>query len=928
MAHDKPAAEACAYDLGSALAQEFQAVHGEALAASDEAAYRQRVAQIGQSALCLSGGGIRSAAFCLGVIQALARGGLLARFDYLSTVSGGGFIGSWLQALVREQRDPAAVQEMLREQEAAPPVSALRDFTNYLTPRPGLLSEDSWAGIVLYLRNLLINWFGFGAVFLLAVLMAIFYRTLLWTLGLAPETWVPTLAIAAGGLVLATWQAALDLPSHRPMRDGVGGLRIEYLSDSDVKRWIVLPMLVWAFCVPMALAHWLANSGDGKMPGGTALQFAVGETVLPLVYVAAMMVGYWGAASRRRAFTLYLNNFGGWLIATLASAGFIWIGLHLCGRLLGSDNQAEILAVIGPFWLILANVLQVTVHVALRREALLGDLDREWLARLSALKLRVVVIWALFAFCCLSLQRVAFHPAGAAWPFWAVPIVTFLSGPTAAWLGKRSGTCATGLSAQILAGRLPGWLLPAISVVFGIGLFTLLGELVGQSLGILQSLLPDDLNKVPWVLLVVQAVLAALLWLLIWHMMRRVDVNRFSMHGVYRNRLTRAFLGAARAHRGGDPFTGFDPDDNPRMADLAAPLGPRKLFPVINVALNLSVAARTAWAERKAAAFTVTPLACGSPILSRPGSSAGDPPGCYVATASYAGQERETGRVREQTGMTLATAMTISGAAVSPNWGYHSSPITAFLMTLFNLRLGAWLPNPAVITDAEELRRPRPRNAFAPMLDDLLGTTSDRAPAIYLSDGGHFDNLGLYEMVRRRCRLILVVDAGQDLGCNFADLGNAIRKVAIDQQIHIDLQAHARICPRGDKMKNPLDFATGTIRYPEGGEPGQLLYVKPCYLDDIPADVRAYGAAHPEFPHENTLEQWFTESQFESYRRLGEYQMGRLVGALTDGDVDIASLFRAARAKQSGPAPRPDTSPSDMACTAVHHSQGADTHGV
>ncbi len=151
----------------------------------------------------------------------------------------------------------------------------------------------------------------------------------------------------------------------------------------------------------------------------------------------------------------------------------------------------------------------------------------------------------------------------------------------------------------------------------------------------------------------------------------------------------RAFLGAARTDRKPDPFTGFDPDDNPRLETLLSGETPRKLFHVINVALNLTATTRTAWNQRKAAAFTMTPLACGSPILSPPGSKVESPVGCYVPTSLYGGSEHETGRRDEPTGMSLATAMTISGAALSPNWGYHSSPMTAFLMTLFNVRLGA-----------------------------------------------------------------------------------------------------------------------------------------------------------------------------------------------------------------------------------------------
>ena len=128
-------------------------------------------------------------------------------------------------------------------------------------------------------------------------------------------------------------------------------------------------------------------------------------------------------------------------------------------------------------------------------------------------------------------------------------------------------------------------------------------------------------------LLAVQIALALVLGGLIWYTARQINVNRYSMHGVYRNRITRAFLGAARATRRPDPFTGFDPEDNPRMVSLRGE-APRKLFPVINVALNLTAGDRNAWAERKAAAFTISPLACGSAELGMPPGAGAADQGC------------------------------------------------------------------------------------------------------------------------------------------------------------------------------------------------------------------------------------------------------------------------------------------------------------
>ena len=180
----------------------------------------------------------------------------------------------------------------------------------------------------------------------------------------------------------------------------------------------------------------------------------------------------------------------------------------------------------------------------------------------------------------------------------------------------------------------------------------------------------------------------------------------------------------------------------------------------------------------------------------------------------------------------------------------------------------------------------------------MLGETTDDSQAIYLSDGGHFENLGLYEMFRRRCSSILVVDAGADEACSLFDLGNAIRKAEIDLGISVTMvepmrvYARTRLEAESDLMEGALGFACGDIDY-GGGHSGRLLYVKPSFLAKIPADVRSYGAVHKLFPHESTLDQWFSESQFESYRMLGRYQMTELVRNIKDGD--LPAMLAAAR---------------------------------
>jgi hypothetical protein len=191
-----------------------------------------------------------------------------------------------------------------------------------------------------------------------------------------------------------------------------------------------------------------------------------------------------------------------------------------------------------------------------------------------------------------------------------------------------------------------------------------------------------------------------------------------------------------------------------------------------------------------------------------------------------------------------------------------------------------------------DLRRAKPPNALLSLTRELLGLTSDTGRDVYLSDGGHFDNLGIYEMVRRRCRYILAVDAGEDPDAYFRDLGDAVRKVRIDFDVRIEFDPPVGIGSRSKPSDPFRDFACATIHYPEtDSPPGCLVYLKPAYPRDMAIDVRAYGNLHETFPHETTVNQFFTESQFESYRQLGESE----AGCLAPQASTIAEFFAAAR---------------------------------
>ncbi|MCU1348376.1 MAG: hypothetical protein JWO56_1406, partial [Acidobacteria bacterium] len=284
---------------------------------------------------------------------------------------------------------------------------------------------------------------------------------------------------------------------------------------------------------------------------------------------------------------------------------------------------------------------------------------------------------------------------------------------------------------------------------------------------------------------------------------------------------------------------------------------------VINTALNLTTGDELAWQQREAESMTISPYHCGNLRLG------------YRPADEYGGE----------LGISVGTAVGISGAAASPNMGYHSSPLMAFLLTFFNVRLGAWLGNPGKAGE-KSYKEGHPYTSLKPMLDELTGSTNDRSPCVYLSDVGHIDNLGQYEMIIRRCHYIVVSDAGADPTFSFEDLGSAIRKIRTDFGVPIEFGDSMEMTARpGDgTLKRGRYVARGTIRYTavdgSAAKDGTLIYIKAGLYDEpsCPRDVYNYAQQSPFFPHEPTSDQFFSESQFESYRALGRHAVNEICG--------------------------------------------------
>ena len=922
--------------LEQVLREEYECLHGDgrSVPANGLAALYEAIHTLPEkrSALCLSGGGIRSATFALGVMQGLAT--ILPRFHYLSTVSGGGYIGGWLTAWLHHSGDDvgrvAARLGTLDPTKKLDPepstISQLRDYSNYLAPRPGMFSADTWTLGGTIARNLLLLWSVLVPLLTAGLIVPRLYLALIQ---LRPDldqaAMLGGYALLGLGATTLAWAVAYigaSIPSSTT------ALR----SQGRFLALCLLPLLVSLLCLTLYWAWWPTR--DWRY----FVLFGVVVHLLAWAGYTVWLLTPWGQRRRRtgwkasglKAARAALAELGVVVVAG-AAAGFI--ASYLANLFLDDGGQIGrftlLYAVMAPGVFLSAFLLAATLLVGFLSRWTDDD-DREWWARCGAWMLIAGVVWMALS------SLVIFGPFVFA-QMVVGAIVSSLGGVSGlialagGWSARSAATpkpaVASGLSSRL--GRLG---LPAAAAVFAAVLLMAMSLLTSGLLGLLMRHLdglaltgsypaqwPDvpgvPLNHVgvlltssPRLVITVGVGLAALGGAVAW----LVNTNKFSLHAMYRTRLIRAYLGASNLQRHSNPFTGFDSSDNIQMHELwpnqsAAPgqrSERRALFHVVNMALNLVHGDRLAWQERKAHSFTMSPLHCGSLAVGEDGAYRRTRAKTGAPHAHYGGPR----------GASLGTAITISGAAASPNMGYHSSPLVTFLMTIFNARLGWWLGNPGPAGD-NTFYLSSPRFTVRPIVAEALGLTGRTSPYVYLSDGGHFDNLGLYEMVLRRCHFIVVSDAGCDAKCGFTDLGGAIRKIRADLGIPIDFPHGISIYPRSADpatRARGLYWAVGRIHYAIVDPPpadraqataaadarnGWLLYIKPAFYGTEPPDVFEYATTNEEFPHESTVDQFFSESQFESYRMLGVHAIARLCEGWA-GD-SVADLVRHADAAAS-----------------------------
>ena len=215
--------------------------------------------------------------------------------------------------------------------------------------------------------------------------------------------------------------------------------------------------------------------------------------------------------------------------------------------------------------------------------------------------------------------------------------------------------------------------------------------------------------------------------------------------------------------------------------------------------------------------------------------------------------------------------MAVSGAAASPRMGSSTSRVLTLLLTLLNVRLNRWMPNPS-----RGNTRTRQINWLRYFLKELIGKGKETDALLNISDGGHHENLGVYPLLQRRCRFIIASDAGADPDFQMTDLANLMRKARIDLGVTFNLKME-NLRPRTDKRRTAEAYAIGTIHYPEEKKDpednkGVFVYIKSSLTGEETEDILTYDRENPDFPDESTGDQFFDEAQFESYRELG-YQI-------------------------------------------------------
>lgn len=883
--------------------------------------------------LAISGGGIRSATFALGVLQGMAFTGLLRKFDYLSTVSGGGYIGSWLTVGIQRHGFTEMERCLLParyRQETTPPESAdhpsirhLRLYGNYLAPRPGVFTVEGWLLIAIFLRNMLLH-----QLVLLFATIGLVFAVRGVVEGLGNLKWNPALRMV---LNIATgWSEVQVVPITILFLSVItlifGSRQIKhFLQDNQKRKTIggipqyVLLTLSAALLYLGGLVSLASSQQYVTRPEWLVLLNSLCFTALGLLQVIDDPdVG---------SFRAKLRKFGSGLAAGALAGSLSGLLFLLIANDSGSSGGLIALwSVFGVPLLIVGGVLTNFLYVGFAGRHLKAD-EREFWSLFNARALMLGLVWfglfglvvfgpgILMEYFGKGREWVASLVAGG----WMASLFSFLWAAQSEKSGNNGASSWRELFARIAPFAFLVTLFAAVALVttwLAYDVFHYMySEVNENSRGFVDSIpyLLSDLDVAKnigasWSGFVTLCLylIGVMIALSFSHLLgQMIGINQFSLHELYRNRLVRCYLGATNRARQPNLETGFDFDDDITMSSLLpmpnqqSERSNRGPFPIINFALNQrssisdrsrlsseTISEHLAFVERKARPFFCTPYHTGSI------------PTGFCRTKDYANDIK------------VGTAMAISGAAVSPNMGYHSSPLTTMLLTIFNLRLGAWFGNPACNATR---KRDNPSASLKLMLDELAGKTGAEADYIYLSDGGHFDNTGVYELIRRRCRFIVVVDAGSDPQIH-ENIGRVVRMARIDFGVNIDVDMssvtpnkegnssshvtvgrvhyahrHAPHGATGTESTN-ADFANPSFNYDDNH--GIIVWIKNTMTGTESADLKNFRAMNDKFPYDPTSNQFYGESRFESYRMLGFHSVFKMLENVSFNALTPVSVRR------------------------------------
>jgi hypothetical protein len=765
--------------------------------------------------LAFSGGGIRSATFNLGVLQALNRLGLLECFDYFATVSGGGYSGGFWTAW-KKRGNVAQLPTGSNGDEGAE-IRHLREFSNFLIPRLGLLSYDTGRAVVTLLSSMIPSILASLALMTLAVLAWVLVAWILFS-PVSDDVFrsLRVEGYALGGALVAA-SAVFGMVALRRRRRG----RANAQQVSQARTVVALAAALGV--------GWMGVTALGSFDMNAAMMLGITFIVL-----AGAEVTWQARGETSPAWSAAAAGMLGMILTSLAWRRGVWPrldGFYTASQALPAAPASAAAAwrLFGPAvtWAAAAGVfvalrLLVAPWVASRKPLAswrsAADRVQSRLLLLAAAWSVIALLWWAGVALDVSMARAGAESSGAAGLAGVAAALSAVFAKVQHLLGgKKKEGGGTGMMQRLL---------PYLPKILAYAVLALMAIAVVAAIYVV-----DRAGYTPWTMALAAGAVTGVALVFL-------DPNEVGLHAFYRGRLSRAYLGAVNLP--GGSRSEEQPGDDFPLADVGEHVRPLHL--VCCTANDLAFGHRMANLSRGAVAG----------VLSRHGFQVGDswaPWGVFKRGAP-----------------TLGSSITASGAAFNTLMGSRSIEYgrgVSYLMATLNLRLGLWLPHPLHACQARGTLLPG-----LPFYRELFGQARADGWQVHLSDGGHLENTGVYELIRRHCHVIVATDCGMDPAGTFTDLGNLVRRVRID--FGVDIRIDLSPLKPDESGRARQYMVAGDIHYP-GGDTGVLLLLKPAMVGGEPADVQQYRSRNPAFPHESTGDQFYSEAQWESYRRLGEH---------------------------------------------------------